>query len=108
MTNTATTYASSSKEAAPSTAKKPRTFVRECCYNWGMGNNVRHWRKLKGMSGDELARRSGVSRRALVNIEHGHSSPRVATLIKIAHVLEVPIEKLVTEESEEDRVKTPA
>lgn len=56
-----------------------------------IGNNVRQRRKRQGWSLDLLARRSGVSRAMLSQIELGRSTPTVAVLLKIAGALKSPI-----------------
>jgi transcriptional regulator with XRE-family HTH domain len=49
---------------------------------------------------DELAARSNVSRRLLVQIEHGEANPRLATLLKLAAGLGVTLTELLSEEPE--------
>ncbi len=49
---------------------------------------------------DELAARSGVSRRLLVQIEHADANPSLATLLKLAAALGVTLTELISEEPE--------
>jgi transcriptional regulator with XRE-family HTH domain len=49
---------------------------------------------------DELAARSTVSRRLLVQIEHAEANPSVATLLKLATALGVTLTELLSEEPE--------
>lgn len=53
-----------------------------------MQNKVKEIREKRGMSQDELSRKSGVSRATISNIECGKSNAaKVDTLIKIADAL---------------------
>lgn len=56
----------------------------------------------RGWTLDELAERSGVSRRMLVNIEQGSTNPSIATLLRISDALGIGLPSLV------DVVRTPA
>jgi transcriptional regulator with XRE-family HTH domain len=49
---------------------------------------------------DELAARSTVSRRLLVQIEHGEANPSLATLLKLAAALGITLTELVAGEPE--------
>lgn len=51
----------------------------------------RQWREL---SSSELARRSGVNRVQIVNIEKGNATGSVATLKKLAHTLDITLDQL--------------
>ena len=44
---------------------------------------------------EELAKRIGLSRQALSNIETGKSVPSLKTVVKIAQVLDVPVATLL-------------
>ena len=44
---------------------------------------------------EELAKKIGLSRQALSNIETGKSVPSLKTVVKIAQALDVPIESLL-------------
>jgi XRE family transcriptional regulator, regulator of sulfur utilization len=65
-----------------------------------VSDGLRRFRKARGLSLDELAQRSGVSRAALSQIEGARTNPTLAVLWKIAVGLEVPFQVLmgVTEE----------
>jgi len=56
-----------------------------------IGGNARKLRKQRGLSLENLARQSHVSRAMLSQIERGCSTPTIAVLWKIAHALDVPI-----------------
>jgi transcriptional regulator with XRE-family HTH domain len=60
-----------------------------------VAENLRQRRKSRGMSLDDLARSSGVSRAALSQIETCKSNPTVGVLWKIAVGLGVPIAELI-------------
>jgi XRE family transcriptional regulator, regulator of sulfur utilization len=63
-----------------------------------VAENLRHRRKARGMSLDDLSRSSGVSRAALSQIETCKSNPTVGVLWKIAVGLGVPFAELVGEQ----------
>ncbi|NGO43063.1 helix-turn-helix transcriptional regulator [Streptomyces ureilyticus] len=44
---------------------------------------------------DELARRSGLARRTLIDLEHGHTTGSVTTWHALAHALGVSIDELL-------------
>lgn len=44
---------------------------------------------------DELARRSGLARRTLIDLEHGRTTGSVTTWRALAHALGVPIDELL-------------
>ncbi len=60
-----------------------------------IGERVRQHRTARGWTLDELADRSGVSRRMLINIEHGEGNPSIATLLRISNALGVGLPVLV-------------
>jgi transcriptional regulator with XRE-family HTH domain len=60
-----------------------------------VAENLRQRRKARGMSLDDLARASGVSRAALSQIETCKSNPTVGVLWKVAVGLGVPFAELI-------------
>ena len=60
-----------------------------------IGGRVRQHRMARGWTLDELADRSGVSRRMLITIEHGEGNPSIATLLRISDALGVGLPVLV-------------
>jgi len=60
-----------------------------------VAENLRHKRKTRGMSLDDLARASGVSRAALSQVETCKTNPTVGLLWKIAVGLGVPFADLI-------------
>lgn len=63
---------------------------------------IRDRRRDLGMSQDELAKRVGVSRLSIINIESGRSNARVSTIVGILNVLKVTLE--AREKSYERRI----
>jgi transcriptional regulator with XRE-family HTH domain len=60
-----------------------------------IGGRVRHRRNRRGWTLDQLAERSGVSRRMLVSIEQGAANPSIATLLLISDALGIGLPALV-------------
>jgi transcriptional regulator with XRE-family HTH domain len=60
-----------------------------------IGGRVRQGRNSRGWTLDELAERSGVSRRMLVSIEQGSANPSIATLLLISDALGIGLPALV-------------
>jgi len=48
-------------------------------------------RELRGLSQTALAREAGITAAAISQFENGHSRPTPATLLKVAHALELPL-----------------
>lgn len=76
--------------------------------NESIGARVRQGRTERGWTLDELAGRSGVSRRQLINIEHGEGNPSIATLLRLADALGIGLPALVEVERSEVSIITPA
>ena len=60
-----------------------------------IGGRVRRGRNSRGWTLDQLAERSGVSRRMLVSIEQGAANPSIATLLLISDALGIGLPALV-------------
>lgn len=60
-----------------------------------IGERVRAGRHARGWTLDELAERSGVSRRMLVNVEQGVTNASIATLLRLSEALEIGLPSLV-------------
>jgi transcriptional regulator with XRE-family HTH domain len=65
---------------------------------------VRSARRQRRWTLDEFATRSTVSRRLLVQIEHGEANPSLATLLKLAAALGITLTELVAGEPQSDPV----
>src|SRR5690349_12504296 len=62
-----------------------------------VGGNLKRARSARGFSLVELARRSGVSRSMLNQIERGQSAPTINVLFKIAQALDEPFSALLAD-----------
>ena len=60
-----------------------------------IGQRVRASRIRLGWTLDQLAQRSGVSRRMLVNVEQGVTNPSIATLLRLSDALGIGLPALV-------------
>lgn len=58
------------------------------------GANVRHHRKARGWTLEQLAGQVGISRESIGKIERGKAAPLFETAEKIATALEVPVSSL--------------
>ena len=52
-------------------------------------------RNERGWTFDELADRSGLARRTLIDLEHGRTTGSLTTWHTLAHTFDVPIEQLL-------------
>ena len=62
---------------------------------------IRKSRKKQGLSQEQLAKISGLSRSSIINFESGRRDPRVKDLKKIARALDVPVEQLISDDRQE-------
>jgi transcriptional regulator with XRE-family HTH domain len=60
-----------------------------------IGERVRARRHERGWTLDGLAKQSGVSRRMLVNVEHGTTNASIATLLRLSEALGLGLPSLV-------------
>lgn len=60
-----------------------------------IGARIRSERQSRGWTLDHLAATAGISRRMLVNVEHGDANPSVGTLLKLSDALGVGLPALV-------------
>jgi transcriptional regulator with XRE-family HTH domain len=56
---------------------------------------VKEWRKRRGMTQEELASKTGISRSYLAHLETARQDPKLSTLEKIAKALRIDIAKLL-------------
>lgn len=54
-------------------------------------NSIRRLRFEQGMTQEELALRTGVSRQTIMSIERGETNPSVLLALKIAAAFSVPV-----------------
>lgn len=73
-----------------------------------IGARVRQHRTARGWTLDELAGRSRVSRRQLINIEHGEGNPSIATLLRLSDALGIGLPVLVDVDRATSATITPA
>ena len=69
--------------------------------NKNISNNLKLIRKGKGLTLEDLAGISGVSKSMLGEIERGGTNPTILVLWKIAEGLKIPLTKLIEDEIEE-------
>ena len=60
-----------------------------------LATRLRALRSGHGVTQQELAAESGISRVSIARIESGHQLPRYQTLVALAEALELPIERLL-------------
>ena len=65
-----------------------------------VGANIRDLRITRGMTQEELALHSGVTRNVLIDVEHGRRGLLYERLFDIANALGVPAAKLLKERQE--------
>jgi transcriptional regulator with XRE-family HTH domain len=65
-------------------------------YKMKVGENIRIWRDLKGLKQVDLAKKIGISKEAMSNIETGESKPNIERLEDIADALEIEVSQLLT------------
>jgi transcriptional regulator with XRE-family HTH domain len=63
-----------------------------------LADAVRRFRSVHAWTLDDLATRSGVSRRLVVQIEQGEANPSIGTLLRLADALEVTLTDLVSDQ----------
>lgn len=62
-----------------------------------LGNNILSIRTKKGISQDDLAKKIGLSRPSIANIEKGKQRPSIYTIMQIIEILGVEIKDLLPE-----------
>ncbi len=60
-----------------------------------IGLNILHYRKERGMTQEQLAEKSNISRNYIQRIETAASSCTVNTLIDISAALNIPLKKII-------------
>lgn len=61
-----------------------------------IAQNIKQLRQNRNMSQEQLSRLSGVPRPTWSNLESGTANPTVSVLAKVAAVLQVPVEELIS------------
>ena len=67
------------------------------------GNLIREARQCKNYTQSELGRMLGVTNKAVSRWENGESFPDIGVLESLSHLLELPIQDIVTGERAGDR-----
>jgi XRE family transcriptional regulator, regulator of sulfur utilization len=102
MSRKASVASSSAKEAAAS--RRPTAPAVDGAGAQELGrrvaDNLRERRRTLGLSLDDLAQASGVSRAALSQIETCKTNPSLSVLWKVAVGLQIPIAELIGEQRE--------
>lgn len=62
-----------------------------------VGNRLKQFRELKGLSQGKIEGRTGLLRCYISRVENGHTVPSVETLEKFAHALDMPLYQLLYE-----------
>ena len=60
-----------------------------------LGRNLKRIRMEKGISQGDIVRSLGMDRAFISNIENGKTNPTLATIAKLAKVLNISIDKLL-------------
>lgn len=58
-------------------------------------NNLKHFRKVKGLNQGQLANKININRSTLSCYENGYRKPSMKTLEKMSEVLEVSLDELI-------------
>jgi len=61
-----------------------------------IGEQVRAWREVRGVSQRALAERAGMPYPMVARLELGQTDPRLSTLERLAEALEIPVVDLLT------------
>jgi transcriptional regulator with XRE-family HTH domain len=60
-----------------------------------LGENIRHYRRLKGLTQEELAELTGLHRTYIGGIERVERNVSMLNLVRLARTLEVPLSVLL-------------
>ncbi|WP_158880991.1 helix-turn-helix domain-containing protein [Amycolatopsis anabasis] len=69
-----------------------------------LATNLRALREQADLSLSELARRSGIAKGTLSQLESGTGNPTIETVFSLSNALEVPVSSLLTERTDPDVV----
>lgn len=67
-----------------------------------IGNNIREFRKARGLKQSDLAEAIGVSKTIISRYEKGDACPSMSRLLKIANALGIPITILISDSEDEE------
>lgn len=71
-----------------------------------LGKSIKHFRKSRGITQEELCSKAEISTTFLSQIENGKNNPSVETMEKIADILRVPVPVLHFYAIEKDDVSS--
>lgn len=71
-------------------------------FNKSLGNKIEYFRKMRGMTLDDLSIQIGYTSSYISYIEKGNNTPSVFVVKKISDALNIPIEKLFNDIKKED------
>lgn len=72
-----------------------------------VGVQIRRRREQRGMTGAELARRAGLSKATLSQLEAGKGNPTIETLDALAVALRIPLTDLLARDTDPGPVRVP-
>lgn len=64
---------------------------------WIEPDTLSRLRSERSLTQEELARKAGITKNTISNLENGHGQPRMGTIAAIAAALEVPLAELIGE-----------
>jgi transcriptional regulator with XRE-family HTH domain len=64
------------------------------------GQQVRHLRRSRGWSQEELAARVGLDRTYIGSVERGERNPGLINIVRLARAMDVPVKQLFINISE--------
>ena len=59
-----------------------------------MDNRIREFREKRGMTQQEMARQTGVSRQTIISLENGRYNPSILLAFRIARLFGQPLEEI--------------
>jgi transcriptional regulator with XRE-family HTH domain len=62
----------------------------------GIGETLKQWREVRGLSQRALAERAGMPYSMVARIELGQTDPRLSTLRRLAEALAIGVAELIT------------
>lgn len=68
--------------------------------------NIKHFRKAKEITQEQLADKLCVSRQTLAKWENGEASPNIEDCVKLADIFQISLDDLVRDMTEEELVLT--
>lgn len=72
-----------------------------------VNQNLRHLRKQNGLTQEELAQKLEIKRSLLGAYEEGRAEPRLLTLVRVAKIFSISLDKLVTEDLQQTQPELP-